>query len=663
MYNFLNVEFYLFFTLFILSVFISFYIPGWVLINKLFQKKSLTTVVLSITLGMVLWAIQAYLFGYLGIRDATYAYLAGSFVIYLKLQKISLNISLKSITKANLLTAFLIIFGLFISLLPVFPSGISIEGVTYFFGGTKDDGLMHLGYIWSMTKNFPPLEPGAHLLEIKNYHYWSDLIIADLVRVWHIPLIHTYFQYFTSFISFLTFLTAIVFVKEIGGERKMMNWFLFFLIFSGDAAYIFMLLLNGVWGFHTPAIDNGAMQLLNLPHATAKVVFLVGLLLFFRSFKNKNILLSILTGLLFASLFGLKVYFALFIALGLASLFIYKVAKENINIFHRPKKIVEDNINFILINIVFILLGALIYFPTNSNAGGLGYYPLEWPKIFLGAQNLNIESWWLRRATYEASSSYLHLAVMDIFAIFVTLISIYGTRIIGFLPSRQIINFFTLEKYIFFIVPILVFQILGLYTLQESGGFNVFNFFSVSTVILALFGAYYMSRLQKRPLHILIALVIITLTIPRAFHETELALSNLKEKFYVYNLSKDEHDALNFVRTNTEKDAVIQSHPSNERDRFVAYISFFSQRYSYLAGVEYLNSHNQDISDLKDNISYLYSDKNRQNIADSMQELNIDILYIQKKEDQEYSRFYNLKGLEKIYENGEVVIFEVHPVK
>lgn len=66
-----------------LAVILAFYIPGNLLIKKL-RLPPLSTAVLSICSGIVLWAWQGYIFGNLNFRSGTYAYLILTLVLWLK---------------------------------------------------------------------------------------------------------------------------------------------------------------------------------------------------------------------------------------------------------------------------------------------------------------------------------------------------------------------------------------------------------------------------------------------------------------------------------------------------------------------------------------------------------------------------------------------------
>jgi len=110
---------------------------------------------------------------------------------------------------------------------------------------------------------------------VQNYHYWSDLIMAEQSRVFHIPVSLLFFQFFPVFISILTGLGLLALLHEWKGSTRFSAFALFFLYFGADMGYVVYYLIHHEWSFAYPVIDNGATQFLNMPHTIAKCVFLV----------------------------------------------------------------------------------------------------------------------------------------------------------------------------------------------------------------------------------------------------------------------------------------------------------------------------------------------------------------------------------------------------
>lgn len=638
-YGLLSIQFWLFAILTPIIFGISFYIPGSFFIERLKPKSVIVSFLLSFVLGIALWGIQGYIFGYLHIRWFSYFYLlffAGVFLSNLQYQKQELK-KLKLALKLSFRPAlYFILVGTVLQVLSVIGSGLSSRNGVEFFFTNAVDGVMHLAYIGSLVKNFPPQEPSAAGMMLTNYHYWSDLVIAELARVWHLPVAHLFFQFMPILVSFLTGMSAYLIIRIWKGSRRTGLWSLFLLYFSGDAAYLFMLLLHQKFGFQTPAIDNGITQFLNIPHSFAKLVFMTALIPFSYWLKTKQLKWLGLTIILFATLAGFKIYFGIFAVLGFCLVVFGQliqsfISSPNKKWLVKTQKTFHKHQNELFFLILFGIISAAIYFPANKSSGGLFYSPLEWPKIFMGPDGLNFREWWLRHQVYDAAHNYRNIIILDVGAIGICLISIYGTRLLGFLNWKKMIKLLGWEVYLFFFPTMLVFTWLGLYTLQHSGLFNVFNFFAVASVGLSLFSAFILDELQsssKRIAHLCL-IVFVILTVPRPLYEvvsiSQAYLNNQSSQL----ISRSEIAALESVQQHTDPKAVIQAY-NNETDQKTPYVAFFANRSTYLSGDGLLTSHNQPIEDRIQGLKYLFGAHSSSELAARAKEKNIKLIYLHK---------------------------------
>src|SRR5260221_3271006 len=88
-YSFLDIQFWLFALLTPLVFFVSFYVPGSFFVEKLKPKSTIIYFLLSLVLGLVMWGVQGFVFGFIQLRWLTYLYLM--FFGFLYLQKLSLK--------------------------------------------------------------------------------------------------------------------------------------------------------------------------------------------------------------------------------------------------------------------------------------------------------------------------------------------------------------------------------------------------------------------------------------------------------------------------------------------------------------------------------------------------------------------------------------------
>ncbi len=655
--------------LFCIGILAFFFVPGFVFLQKIrFSYSSLATLVLSFGIGMCLWGIQGYIFGYLQIRSYTYVYMLFC-VLYAVLFGDELWVFVKhSVSRLKRMDTVLLVLlciGVFIQSVQMFGSGIQTQEGMSLYRVHGQDGMFHLSLIQSIVASFPPVEPGAVGVPVVNYHYWSDLIIAEVSRTLAIPIPELFFQFFPIFISLLTALALLVFLSLFGQKESVFKktfsrLSVFFLFAGSDLAYIVMLWLRQVWGFHTSAIDNGATQFLNMPHAMAKFLFFCALFSFVYWTRDKRKIFAITPIVLGAVLFGVKIYFALLFCLIIAvygiCLFIVEIFRKGFQTF-RPQSFVMEYIGFCIVLIGFALC---IYLPANKNAGGLGYYPLEWPKLFLSQENLD----WTTLRYKKAIAEYVHntpkIVYYDLIAIFVTMLCVHGTRAIGFLPTKKMITFFGKKLTAAFFVSSFIFTFLGLYTLQVSGSFNVFNFFASSLSILAVTTAFVLSQFweSKRIFLKGVVVIIVLLTLPRIIFETHKILYSYQARIDRTLIPSEEIQALTVVANVQEKNCVIQSHPENQYDFASPYVSYFSNCNSYIAGQKVLETHNQPteirVKELREIFSY--SDPNR--FQSALKAKGIVFLYLTKG--QLLPVDPSLANMSLLYENSSAQLYRIN---
>jgi hypothetical protein len=642
MYSIFDFRFWIYEIIIAIAVFISFYLPGRYLLKK-YLPISLQLFVLSNIVGLVFIGYLGYIVGYLHLRWIVFLYVAIFILLFLRdkkqIKKELLKIKQLFFTLPKKVL-FLFAIGVILQCIPVIGSGLRYKDGIHFYGVNAHDGIAHLGYMQSIIKHFPPQEPGAFPHLLTNYHYWSDLIFAELARVWYVPLPQLFFQFLPLYISFLTAVTVYIFMVTLSGSTTIAVWALFFLFFGGDAAYGFMLLLHRTFGFYTAAIDNGATQLLNMPHSLAKLVFFGALIFFEYWIKTHKKFYIAVTIFLFSALFGIKIYFGIFVTVGLISLCLALVGKTFIQTKGKTVKKIAKAYKMhktILVSLLLLILTSLvIYLPANKQAGGLLFLPLGWVDQLLGKGNINFWQWSAARKTAGASGNSVYLYFLDSIGIIITLISIYGTRLIGFIFNRKLIAFLGFEKTFFLIPPLILFQFLGLYTLQVSGTFNVFNFFAVSASVLTIFSAVYVSKMSETSNNLkkIFIVVLVLLTIPRVLFETKSYVNRYIKNTDSYLISNDELDALTFLQKKAPKDALVQAHPNNYIEKMTPYVPYFSNHYAFLSGIDVQETHNQPIAERKKILTEIFNAPNSGDFASKLKEHNIRYVYLLKTPDQ-----------------------------
>src|SRR3989344_3747306 len=656
------------FLVFLVSIYISALIPGRLIISKTKLSLGLSHLLLSLAVGIVLLGIQGYIFGYLHLRFLTYLYVIGCFVIAVKHRQFLfeyLRDALCEIRQIDYIVRWIILGGIVIQMIPIFGSGLRLLDGIAFFGISRYDGVMHLSFIQSITASFPPIQPGAFGNLITNYHYWSDLIIAEIARVWHIPIQYLFFQFFPLLLCAMTGLLVYFIFQQLTASKTVIRWGMFLLFFSADAPFLFTLLLHRNFGFETPAIDNAATQFLNMPHGMAKAILAAGIFSFLHWLENQSTRSYGITILFFVPLVGIKIYFGIFAFVGLffclLGVLIRDVLAGKHSLFRNTVYAIEQRKYVFLLTIFAVFCAAIIFFPVNKTAGGLYLAPLEWPKLILGSSSLNVLPWWAAMRYALENNQPLITIVLDIVAIGITLVTIYGTRILGFIPDRRLLKTLGLPGLLFFIPGVIGFNMLGLFTLQVSGSYNVFNFFAVSAFILVFFAAFTIERILSgfSRYKVFLAVIVIALTVPRILFETATHLSYYFLHEHSYLVTNDDLEAYRYIHSHGENDVLVQSHPKYLIDMRVPYTAFFSGRYTYLTGIEAQETHNQPIGQRKNDLTQiLFRAPNSYDFADKLEKRKIRYVFLHKNNDEQLF-FTPTDGHYKIFfENESVIVLE-----
>lgn len=659
---------------YLISVLIVFVVPGWLIVNRFKLQLSAwqKLVVIPVT-GMILWGIQGYIVGYLQLRFLTYGYV-GVLLVALLLRRSEILRGVSFLVKAckpsNFSLAMMLLIGSLVQVLQMIGSGLTDTKGMYFYRVHGQDGIFHLGLISSIVRQFPPMEPGSDHTAVVNYHYWSDLILAEQARIFNFPIHHLFFQFTPVLISVLTGITLLVLVSTLASRqsntyrRLLMHFSLFFLYFGADIAYVFMQWLHHSWGFYTSAIDNGATQFLNMPHAMAKLVFLVLFLLLLLWRRSKGWKLGILIGILGGVLFGIKVYFGLLFATGFLFVWVLDAITYARTLLREHKhSIGQFNKTFVfqsfLIGCVMLFVALSVYLPPNRGSGGLGFYPLEWPKLFMAEENLDWREWRYKRAIVEYYKNTPKIIVYDGIAIVVTLLCIHGTRLLGFNGGKKIRNLLGGKiLYGFIWLPSVIFTFLGLYTLQKSGSFNVFNFFASSLTLLSITAAIVLTNWWTAKSYFLkgMTLIIILATMPRIVYETYKILSSYQERIDVTLISSEEIAALSYINRNAKSDAIIQSHFANTLDMKTPYTSYFANRFNYIAGQKVLDTHAQETKSRYLEVQRLFGSHNPADYREAFTRWNISYLYLRTQDALPFDPL--LANLRLVYQNTEAKVYQ-----
>ncbi len=611
--------------------FLVFYIPGRVVSSGFFPKLA-ESIYLSLGVGLSLWALQGYFFAILGLRNLTWAYLIVSTYLFLRLKK-KINFSFSSF-KSNKVLFLIIVSGVLIQNLAVFPSGLKNSLGIRFYDINAFDGIYHLTLSKNLVTSFPAQEPGFWGHSLINYHYFSNLVIADVARLFQLPVSLLQFQVFPLLLSALLGLLAYEVGRQFAGNKNAGKIFAFLVYFGSDFGYITSLvLLNNFSITSLQPIETSSLLFTNPPRAFAEVVLLSGLLLLLSFLRERKLPQFLISSLVLISTLGFKVYFGIFSAVLVAAVAFFDFVKSK-----NPK---------FLFTLVFpVLIAFLIYFPTNSGARGLFFAPFSWPRHYFASGALQALQWHLAEQVFWQHQNFPHLAILYLQYTAIFLFTILGTRVLGL---------FAFNHYLIYI-PTIIFLFLGIFFLQEVGIYNTFNFFSVAALTLSLLTADVITRRFQGKKLFLISVLLLLLTIPRPLIGAVGQAKSIGVGGYI--ITNEELAALNYLKENSPKSSVILVAPGDSLDYNSPYVECFSERATFLSNLDILESHNQPVNKRKEELKGLLSQAGKEKFFLMARQMGINYFYVKK--DVQKSISYKFNENEIFFRNSEVVIIKTN---
>jgi len=643
---------YLFqFTLFTVLVIILFYLPGYYFCTRL-SPKLINQHSVFIVVGIVVWTVQAYLFGIIGFRSASLFYLLIIWYLLFKerLKLLRLNWEFQ-VNKTLLLV---LIVGTVTQLFFIFPSGLKDAHGYWFFQINAFDGMYYLALAKKLITSIPPFEPGLSGELVVNYHYLSSLTIAEIAKWFPINELILHFQMIPILISVVRGLLIYQVTLAISKSKNAGIIATTFSFFATDLGFLTSALLLGNWSVEAiQPIDSAHLLLVNMPRAMAEVIFLSGFILFLKGFTEKNHRLIIFSEFILMSTIGFKVYVGIYAAIIIiiSTLYLLKTSRRRLYLYAFA---------------IITLLGALLYYPTNAGAGGLLWEPFAWPRHYFASTGLSNLNWHLKEQVFKAHNNFLRLYMLYFQETIIFLLTIFGLRLIGLIPIRKYfdlknIRFTDNMGYFLLYISAIIFIFIGTFTLQVSGIYNVFNFYSTAAFSLVILTATVIDHYFKKNklMLIIVLIVLLAVNLPRIYHDIRSYFTSMyskqNEAYLVDNL---ELETFSYLDNNTTQDSVILVDPKLMYNHYSPYVEYFSNRATYLSNLFILEAHNQNIGDRLNKVDAIFSSGNMTEVREKIDNEKIDYIYLIKPTDgEDVSIGYQKEDV--FFENSKTLVLKI----
>jgi len=637
--------------------FLFFTIPGFFILSLVKEKLSSTEkTVLGTSLGFLIFTLISFLLSFLKLRFLVLPVVL--FFVFLFFKK-KLWVKLPTFRKILSLPVLVISIGALAQSLLLLKSGLPYQGGLAFWGVHGYDGIWHTSLIAEIVRTFPPQNPGFPPLLLKNYHFLTDLLMAQTHLLTRLPIINLYFRFFPLFFAFLLNGLVYLFTLRWSGRKDVALLAIFWTSLAGSFGWILPRLGMGsnnwetaFWGIQPPS------AFVNPPFGVSLIVILTLLILLDLYFQKKEKILFILTAMILGLLVGFKIYgFLVFIlALGLVGLWQFLKKKD---------------FSLLAVCLAGGLISLGIYLPFSQGSTSFLVFQPGWflRTMIQAPDRVNWRNLELRWQTYSAYHDFFNLSWLIFLATLIFLFGNLSARFLGFfvLPER-IKNRSFLDK-ILLLILILSF-LPPLLFIQKAVPWNSIQFLYYFTFFFSFLAALTTAKilifLKKKIFKIVFLVILIAVSLPSSL-----------ETLYWFNapvpttlLGKEEVEALSFLKKNSRPEDLILTYPYGELQikHFPKppvpmtyynspYVSFFSNRRVYLEDQNAAIILGYPWEERLSEVKTFFKTEEEKEAREFLDKRGIDYLYLVSRQDLVADK--DKLGLNKIFENGSVRIFKV----
>jgi hypothetical protein len=416
-----------------------------------------------------------------------------------------------------ILLVFVIILGMVAQLSLIFPSGIFYRGKYEFFGAQSHDGLWHISLAQKMSHlSFEnPIFSGER---IRNYHYFSNLIVAFLHRISGLSVFTIFFVILPIAISALLGLEMFLLVKEIFRDELSALWSVFFVYLGSNFAYflpIFGLgneiLETSFWVQQPISVFSNFPFSMSLPIVFAATYFLARYL---RGGGKKYLVFSVI---LFSLAVPTKSFSVVFIlGMGMCG---------------TVRLIFKKRGDILLASIASAFLAFLWILPSISFGKHLIFEPGFFLRTMIEAgDRMNWQEWALKLQYYTVNSDTLNLIKFYGTAFVIFIVGNLGTRLLMFIGIPRFRNALKDEIHLFLLSSLVVSALIPMFFLTTGIAWNSIQFMYYFLLIAGIYSGHgtrlVVGYFKKPWIKIFVSVVIILLTIPTNLYTLRFRFSH-----------------------------------------------------------------------------------------------------------------------------------------
>ena len=561
---------------FVSIVFCSYYLFGLIITSRFnLDVGRLENGVISICLSLVFHSLLGLLVSFFNLSQfvipvtyfigLTFLFTTNNKIVFISFDKILL---------------FLCLTGALLQGLLVFPSGWKYSDGIRFYGVNANDGLWHTSLMSNLNQDYPPKMPTFPSQTLKNYHYFHDLLGAQIHESTYISVLDLNFRFLPFLYSLVGGLAVFYVTIKFYNDRKagLISVFLFY--FAGNFGFIVSLLRGQTLDWESLFwVQQSISALLNPPLSLSFAILFSAVILTIIYLKNKSLPLLILNSLIWGSLIGFKAYIGVLSLISLGLIGLYDAFR------HR---------NYILLKLVVLssmfslVLLWIVYSPANN---GFYYEPGWFVKTMMEAPDrYNNVKWELERQTFASTGNTPRLIILWLKGLVIFVTGNLGIRLLGFYP----VKFKNRNSQSIYLVLYLI-QILGLgiplFLLQKGVIWNSIQFAYYSLIILNIFSAITIAKIMSKlslQFKYVFFVLIVSLTIPSTLQTIIKSIQGHNSRDNYYLITYDEIELLSQVQTDQKGTILSPYHSLAKVSTFAQTNSFFENDIqAQLLGMEY----------------------------------------------------------------------------
>ena len=478
------------FLLFPLTLFISFYIPGIVIINPIEKKlTALQHLILSLITGCAAFLLVSYTVAFFQLPQLTFVFLIVCFLISCKIYFHTIVQLLSKKKKIKITIDYwigiILLLGSVSFLAIMFFSGFPNAYGMKFIGINEIDGIIHLAYIKNQALHFLPQHPMLAEIPLRGYHFFYDFLLSRFALFYGFNAEDLYFRFFTFFISLLYGGSILLISQALTKNKIALRIIVFLAYFSHGTMSVLLLLQNNT---NYLGISQPILLILD-PSMVLGIALLITAMSIIPQIKER-LFFAVITGIILGVLAQIKVYTGI---IGIFTLVLYTIY---ILVKYKGKHVLHY---FFAITIT----GLLTFFTFQINNGGSGsliFAPLLFYQEYMRQPFLNALHWQQRKEIYDQYHNVPRQMQVLIEAIFFVWILNLGSRLILLTQINKLFRktFWKDERSVLLFLATTVSIVIPSFFIQSHSVFNSVQFLWVTLVLLCIPAGIIWSKLFQK---------------------------------------------------------------------------------------------------------------------------------------------------------------------